>query len=697
MNMKKIMVLCLVLVTLVPTALWSTEMDKDLKDLIPIIKERVQLPKELTEFSYDMRSQGEGKEDIYALYWSDKEGKVGSLQVTAERNGNIISYSKNMYQSKYTILAKISYEEGLKVAKDFLVKIKAPYANALKLTQETKRTQSEDYVYQFDEYIKGVKVLDRKVRISVDKNTGEVKYFNGLETYKGSYGNEVPSISLDRAKEAYINKIGISLAYNLYYDYQNKSVKSFPLYLTQNDERKGIDAKMGEVITPLREDVMYYNGDKMAQTEAAVKYETGGGLTPQEQAVVDEVKGLMTKEEAKAQAEKYFPRIKGVSISNASLFKNDYEDQYIWSLAMKQTDATKKVAVAEVSMNDINVTVDAKTGDVLSYYFYSNDQEGETSTQMKLSEDKVKEKVEAFLKQVAKDKYAYIKYQETKQALDPRPLSAENPYANYYYVRMANGIPVNGNGLYVTYDALRDEVTGYSTSWNQVHFKAVTNVKDKVAIVDQLGLELMYISKDADHKVLAYVHEERNMAFDPFTGERVNSYDGKPVEKTQSVFYEDVKGHSKEAIIKKLYDSGIMLPGKRFKPDAQINQLDFLRLVMRISDESLSDSKIYDWAIEQGILSNKEKDKTLLINREQAVKYIISSTQYKDIATITDIYDYPFEDEAEISKELKGYITLAYGLGIIGKDNTNLFNPKEKVTRAEAAEMIYNLMVKESK
>ncbi len=708
MNIRKIVAFFLVTILLVPTVLQANEMDKALVSLIPTIKQKIKVPAELKEFTYHMRSQdGMGKEDIYVLSWTDKEYKIGNVQVETELNGNIISYSKNMYHNNYTILAKVSYEEGLKEVKNFLGKIKVPYAKALKLEEETNRTQGNQYTYIFNQYVNSTKVLDRKVSLSVDKQSGEVTHFNGLRSdYTGTYDKTPAKISLEKAKQAYSDKIGISLVYRIRYDYETKSISSFPVYVVNNGEGKAIDAQTGEVIIPIRGETIYYGRGLEKMETATMADQNGSPLTPQEQKVVDEIKGLLTKEEAKAYGEKYFPRVKEAPITNAFLYKSEYDNKYIWTLSMQKEDQSEikdmseqksklMIAAGEVMpprvINDINLSVDAKTGEILNYYVYTphTDQKG------KALQDKTKEKVEAFLKDIAKDKYSLTKYDPTEKESMPIPLSIETPYVNYNYVRIANGIPVNGNGLSVTYDVVNDEVTSYSNNWNQLVFEDITKVLTKSKIVDQIGLELMYVSLDEHNQVLAYTHEERSMSFDPFTGVRVNNYDGKPIHNTPQTLYDDIARHPKEDVIKKLYDSGVFLPGQSFKPDTVINQYDFLRLVLRISDANVTEKDIYDRAISAGIIEEKEKSKNLVITKEKAIKYIINSTKYKDIAKLSDIYQYPFKDEKAVSKDLKGYITLAYGLKVIEKDKKGYFNPKEKLTRANAAQMVYNIMVQE--
>ena len=709
MKTKRILAFFLILMMLIPGQLWAESNDKETAGLISIIKKKISVPKELKEFRYDMRN--EDKQNIYVFTWSDKEYKVGEVQVTSEADGNIINYSKNMYGTKYSILAKVSYEEGLKAAKNFLTKIKAPYINELKLKEEEGRTQGNQFVYAFDQYVNGIKVQGSRVLLFVDKQSGEVTNFQGLKTYKGAYKDSQPKLSLEQAKETYLNKIGITLAYNIRYDYEKRTISSFPLYVINNGEGKAIDAKTGEIIVPIRKEFVFYGKGEMPQADTTgAKNAADGGLTPEEQKVVEEIKGLLTKEQAKAAAEKYFERIKGAAITNAYLTKSEFENKYIWTLSMQKTDVsnntvlaneqTKTMAAAGESLilpphpvQDINVSIDAKTGEVLSYYYYSGASEKET----KVSDQDVKQKVEAFLKKVAKDKFAMTKYSEEDGIMRPMPLTETSSYKNYYYIRLVKGIPVNGNGLRVTYDSVNNEVISYTQTWNEVAFKDVKRVVDKEKIADQIGLELMYVNKDEGNRVAAYTHEERHMTFDPFMGIKVNSYDGKPIVSSEQGLYDDIKGHAKETVIKKLYDSGIFLPGQSFKPDSQINQLDFLRFVLRITDQNITEEEIYKMAVNNGILEEREKSKNKLVSKQQGVAYLINNTPYKDIAKLTEIYKYPFKDENKADKDLRGYITLAYGLKLIEADKNNAFNPKDKLTRAEAAQMIYNMLVHENK
>lgn len=708
MNMKKLIAFLLAVMLIIPTALWADTTDKELANLIALVKEKIDVPSELTEFRYSVNAQNEGTREIsYTLSWEDKAYKLGNLQITVEKNGNIISYSKNIYDNTYSILAKVSYEEGLKKAKTFLNKVVGDNAKDLKLQEAVSTDQSNNYVYTFNHYVNGVKVFNEAASVYVNKQTGEVISFYGIPTYKGTYSTPDAKISLEKAKENYLRNIGVTLWHSLYSNYETRSVSSFPVYEISNGQNKGIDAVTGQIIIPHRD--YFYGG--FATAEMAEGKADGGsrGLTPQEEAAVEETKGLLTQKEALSAGAKYFPKLLKASVQSASLYKSTYDNQYIWHINLQSADTAEagvsaekiklmiaagdtKILPPEGGLN-MNLSVDAKTGEVLSYNSYNNYENKEST----VSADAVKGKVEAFLKTIAKDKFALTEYyvEEAYSGPIPMDVSKSEPYKTYYYRRVVNGVPVKGNGLRVTYDTVHNEVTSYSNEWTQVAFKDVKKVIDKKKIIDQIGLELMYINKDEKTRVLAYAHPESYMSFDPYKGIRVNSYDGKPINQPVPVIYGDIAGHPKEAIIKKLYDSGIYLSGTSFKPDMPITQVDFLRFVLKAAGDNISEEDLYSQAVNRGILGEKEKNKDLLMTREQSVKYMINSTNYKEIAKLSDIYQYPFKDEKELTAGLKGYVTLAYGLKLIEKDKTNLFNPQDKLTRAEAAQMVYNMLIQE--
>ena len=92
----------------------------------------------------------------------------------------------------------------------------------------------------------------------------------------------------------------------------------------------------------------------------------------------------------------------------------------------------------------------------------------------------------------------------------------------------------------------------------------------------------------------------------------------------------------------------------------------------------------------ESILKKSEKDPEKQVTREQAIKYIVRAFGQEKSANLGDIYKMTYKDTEKISEDLKGYVAIANGLGIIsGKGN---FRPKDNLTREEAAVLIYNIL-----
>ena len=222
-------------------------------------------------------------------------------------------------------------------------------------------------------------------------------------------------------------------------------------------------------------------------------------------------------------------------------------------------------------------------------------------------------------------------------------------------------------------------------------FKSPEGMMSKENAVKNIGLELVYMETDQGVYRLAYTTRESYMFLDAFTGKEVD-YSGKVMEEEAQKFYTDLKGHPKEVLIKKLFDSGIYLKGEKLKPDMPVSEEDFLNLLCQVIQgyELDENENVSEWYKEITGKATIEKKQTL--TRENAVYYMINATTYKKIAGVSELYVYPFDDK-QYDEALKGYISLAYGLKLIQKDEEGLFRPEDRLTRAEALEMMYYLLL----
>ena len=458
--------------------------------------------------------------------------------------------------------------------------------------------------------------------------------------------------------------------YKTYYDWKTEEKSSFLVYKLHNGERKGIDAATGALVVHYKDEdnELYKEAATEESQSITAKNDSGAsGLTPSERKAVEETKGLLGVEVILDKVAKHFPRVKSATVSRNNLYKQ--QETYVRQIVLKD----------EVNKTNVSLTVDAKTAEIENYYFWS-------STSPETAEYHWSEKEAAsFLSQVAPQQF-----KETKLIEDDYT-NEDMTTTNYYYGRLVNHLLVDGEGLSITYDQRLGEVTSYSKNWSQMSFKSPEGMMSKESAVKNIGLELVYMETDQGVYRLAYTTRESYMLLDAFTGKEVD-YSGKVIEEEAQKFYTDLKGHPKEVLIKKLFDSGIYLKGEKLKPDMPVSEEDFLNLLCQVTQgyELDENENVSEWYKEITGKATIEKKQTL--TRENAVYYMINATTYKKIAGVSELYVYPFDDK-QYDEALKGYISLAYGLKLIQKDEEGLFRPEDRLTRAEALEMMYYLLL----
>lgn len=80
-----------------------------------------------------------------------------------------------------------------------------------------------------------------------------------------------------------------------------------------------------------------------------------------------------------------------------------------------------------------------------------------------------------------------------------------------------------------------------------------------------------------------------------------------------------------------------------------------------------------------------------ILSREKAAAFVVRAMGFEKIASISDIYKDLTKDSASIKPEYKGHTAIAMGLKLLSAANGN-FNPKGSVSRAEAATILVRML-----
>lgn len=663
--MKRKLMAVLLGLTLMSTSfqcVYANEKSDALTNVIIKTKQQLDLPEALTEFDY--RESG----DEYYLSWHDKEGNQ-SVQVSCSSNGDILSY--NYYEpSEESLPLRIDYENAKNIAEDFLKKVAKPYMRNLKLMDKRGSSKSHYYSLDYEVVQDDIPLLNKQVSVSVDKQTGKVIHFTGISyDSQAKFDSQSPKLTLEEAEKAYLKNIGLQLKYRLRYD--ENQTKSFLVYIVQNYERKGISAQTGEIVEPYKDELsVYRNYDAKAETDQTNGIITGdlgaGELSDYEKVEVENRKLFLKPEEIVKKAAAFFPVLNDYTIKESYVRK--YDKTY--GMGIQFSDNTGEFTWEGRLLSD------AKTGEVLQYdsgqlkRLQVLDEAQKSKLIQILEQGKWNEKDgQDFIEKIAPMNAKEVKLKDISMP------SVDDEIQSFSYERMANDLPVEGNGIYFSYDPVNKEVTSYNKDWNEVSFKSPNNKMTEAEMVKKIGLKLFYMKTGEHSYSLVYNHADAGVQFDAYSGKKLN-YLGEEIEEEQNTLYSDIKGHPSEQIIKNLYYSGIYIHHNQLRPNEAITLEEMNQLLESFSSEGTERELI-------------QKSGSQYLTREEGIYCLVNLTPYNKLASKSELFVYPYQDE-KVDEAYKGYIAAAYALGWLEKGET--FNPTAPLTKADAMVYLYKAL-----
>lgn len=689
--MKKRISLLLVLLmvlTMIPFGSYAEQnYDKQLKEAIKKTKEIFNIGKEYDKFSSDIRSCDD--ETYFYLSWEDSKGKLGGINVSITSDGIITSYDKYKpyYEETKPKLPKITKDEGLKIAENFIKEVCPQFASNIKYIENDMplNIDSTRYNYQFVRIENNVPYYSNTIDISVDNSTGEVINYYTSWDMNLKFLDKKDIKSMEEAQKLYKEKIGLKLIYRINYD--DKKPKAYLSYAPLNNSL-GIDAKTGEVV---EFDRYFYMNDEMGGKDESSKE----GLSPDEMEAVSSVSGIMAKEEAEKVGRKYLNIDNKYELEYIGLYSNWRNDSsYIWNMSFTHTIDDKTYYSG--------ISIDAKTGKLNSFY-----KDGPDSANKKPNYDEKQSLkiAEEYIKKMDPEKADSIEYIEPIAMKDKRP---QKQY-NFNFIRKEKEAYVLDDGIRVMVDAVEGKVIEYNLNWaTNIEFPPQDNIipLDEAydILFNNIGMELNYTleyiygerTKEKADAILCYVIKpDKPLNIDANTGEILN-YLGKPFKKRKVIAYKDIGNSYAKDKINILAQYGIAFESEEFKPKDKITQRDFLYLLCKASSpyyeiEAKGDDELYGYLINLGIIKEEEKAPDKKVTKEEGIKYIIRALKYDKVADISNIYKDLFKDTKNIDPKLKGYVSIAYGLNIV-EGSGGYIRPKAELRREDAANMIYNYL-----
>lgn len=688
------------------TALTSTSIcafaegqdSKALASAITVAKTRLDIPEELSEFSYNVINRN--LNNTYQLTWSTPGNAEEYKSVTVYVSGSIITsyYSSDYgYSNSDGKLAKLSGDQLYEKAKQLIKKIDPTIAGVIRLDRDSLyiSTYNDRAQLSFVRVRGDVPVKNDTGSIVLNKNTGELISFNLNWHQNAMFKDAANAISLDEAKEKYAEMINIQPQYEFYYDWESKELKSRLVYV-QTDYGE-INAFTGNK-SDFTADGYYDMNDGIATDDAveeeadADKGNGGYEFTEQEKAELDKKLPYASEAAIKKllQSDSYLTYKTDMELSYSDLYKvtvgddvkyyyrasftnadwgNEWEEPMpVYDEWEDEVDVEVDYAEEPKEYQQVTICVDAESGQILSYN-YSDSAYQQSSSYDSAKADQLAQKI---AKKYAGDKYSEFSDYSSYVGSWTNDVDKKTYYwgSDHSWTRYANGIKVAGDSIGVSFNS-EMKLTSYQINYTDIPLVDPAGMLTAKQMMNKFwersDLNLYYLARlnnKVTKTVLVY-GTDYNLYADAFTGESIYGYYQK-----QENDLSGIKDTKLLDMAKKLDDHGFIISTTKFSENDPATAEAFGNLIGRDYDEEDVES-----------VSSKK------LTRGEALVLFTRSVCGDTLPSLKGIYKSPFSDVSDDDANV-GYYAIAYGLGAVSGDK---LDPDKYFTMGDLINMVYTL------
>ncbi|MBC8588279.1 DUF4901 domain-containing protein [Paratissierella segnis] len=679
---------------IVPSRAYGQETsEKILESVILKMKELFDISNDYDGFVSQVNSYD--NEVNFFLKWTDSKVKLPNINIQTDSKGNVISFEKYFRYEKESTpkLPSISKDEALKSALEFIEKIDPIIFKEIKLIPSTDpiNTWDKNYNFYFIRVVGDIPYSENTISIDVNIETGNISSYYAEWERALEFPKAENIISSESAKEAYIKDIGLKLIYKNRNRYSRllDADKDSKYYLAYSyiGEEKGIDAVTGKPI------ILSNYGIYRAMNEKAMDMGGEGGepiITPEEQGEIDKLSGIKDVKEAEKKAREILKIDNTYKLQNHNLYSShENSDDFFYRLGFLNANKDKN--------DNINISLDAKTLDLISFYKNRNI---DANAKPIIKKSEALEIVKDYIKKINPEKVDEVEYMENS-------VDDDQQYYNFNFIRKVDEIYVESDSISIGIDAVNKDISSYNISWYKGEFPPKENIisidKAYETLFDKIGLGLNYTSissKDRENekaiKLVYSISKDKPRIIDAHTGDILDN-SGAPYKEIKIPNYDDILDSYAKDKINALAEYGIGFSNGKFKPKDKIKQKDFLYLLWKSTNPYRTETEadldiVYEELARQNIIKEDEKNQERIVTKEEAAKFIVRAMKYEKLAEIPNIYKELFKDGNDIEEDLKGYMNIAYGLKIISGDGTGYIKPKYELKREDAANMIFEFL-----
>ena len=433
--------------------------------------------------------------------------------------------------------------------------------------------------------------------------------------------------------------------------------------------------------------LIYWDGDGN-QMEHYDPYAYPMQFTEQEQAELDKKLPYASSEAVikLMQADKWLTYSTDMELVSSDLYKVSFtgkdkyyytanfssyvpdENDYVYEEIVEE-DGSVSVPAVESAQNwqEVNITVDAESGQIMSYYFWDTRDSRSSSYDL----DKADKLAEEIAKAYAGDRFVEYKGNpSTDYSWTDQNNKTFYNGSSHSWDRYSSDILVSGDSISVGLNADM-KLTNYSYSYTDVKLPDSSRMLSTDMVMQKFwennDLNLYYLARFTDKKtktVLVY-GTDSDVYVDATTGEPVYDW------QYSSDAANDLSGIKDKKILKMakaLDDHGYLISTEKF------------------SENDTADSAVFEQLM--GVNTDEESKK---LTRGDALVIFTKSVAGDAIPELKGIYKSPFSDVKDTDKNV-GYYAIAYAMGAV---SGNKLNAKADFTYGDMIKMVYTFYAAE--
>lgn len=664
-----------------------------------------------------------GDQAVWRVDWNKSDSRIYqhiSVTVDAE-SGDVVSMrqSFNDQDEERSFPPEVDYHKAVSIAQKYIMENYTGLKGGFVLDETTKERSQENpfrrtYAHQvaFFQEVNGVPFKQNRIRFSINGN-GKITSMNFNWDHGLSYESAEDVVSYKEAVDSLDDHLKADLQYQLNrYAYRPGEEADPKLVYNPQTTRDGgnagfgvLDANSGEWLNHFNEP--FGEGEVYTIAEKPLA-ETADPL--------DIPKEELTQEEAVAVVEESFDIPEDYELENTNYNENPRSETEnpTWTFYWRNNDEPPH------PMQDVRVTVDAKTGELVRFHndqvHYGNNEMPE-DFEVQLTKEEAKEKAVELVKKVAKSKLDRL-YVTTPRENKFSDEDVPRSY-NITFVRKENGLQVQGQQINVSILSDSGKIVRYYQNWNNnVEFPAVKNViseeKAKEILLNNYEMDLVHHlprtrNNEEEIKDTMLVYQPKpeitdyRVYLDAKTGDWMDEETGEVYSKEKQEA-QDIADHPNQKELQNMLDYNILKldEDNNLNPNEELTRSELVKVMMKalgydgyyysnyddLSFEDVTEEhQDYNYiiaAVRRNILDNEggafnPDDQA---NRAFASKLLVEALGYDKLASVEGVFETSFEDVN--GEEYAGHIALVNRLDILNGDGEQ-FHPDNAITKAEAA------------